>query len=265
MKLSKFIFTAMLLLATSLIACQKVIDIDLNDKEPKIVIEGGISDQAGPYVIYISQTVNFDETNSFPAIRGAHVTLHDDAGNGETLVEVAPGTYETQTIQGMPGRTYTLEVTVNNVTYTSVSYMPEPVDIDSLRIEETFWGGRVVTLYLKDPTETENFYRIVQDINSIRLNDIMIMSDELQNGATLNLPLITPVSSEDSLRTNDTVLVHLQSIDKPTYDYFRTLMMLTSAAGPPSDAPANPISGFTNGALGYFSAYAVRSKSILVP
>jgi hypothetical protein len=30
-------------------------------------------------------------------------------------------------------------------------------------------------------------------------------------------------------------------------------------------APANPVSNFTHGALGYFNAYAVKSKVIVIP
>ena len=264
MKSYMLIFTASLLLVTTLMSCQKVIDIDLNEKEPKIVIEGGISDQPGPYVIRISQTVNFDEPNEFPPVTGARLTLRDNAGNSETLSEAAPGEYVITSLQGVPGRTYTLEITAGDVTYTSVSYLPAAVPIDSLTVEESFWGIRQVNIYLKDPAETENYYRIVQEKNRVKVRDILVMSDELQNGSHLSTPLFIN-NIEDSLRRGDTVTVQLQSIDKAAYDYFRTLMMLTTPGGPPSDAPANPISGFTNGALGYFYAYAVRTEIIVVP
>lgn len=253
-----------LLLTTVFPSCQKVIDIDLNEKEPKIVIEGGISDQPGPHVIRISQTVNFDESNEFPPVTGAYLILRDDAGNSETLNETAPGEYVASSLQGIPGRTYTLEATVNGATYTSVSYLPAAVPIDSLTIEESFWGIRQVNIYLKDPAETENYYRIVQEKNRKMVKDILVMSDELQNGSHLSTPLFIN-NIEDSLRRGDTIMVQLQSIDRAAYDYFRTLMMLTTQAGPPSDAPANPITGFSNGALGYFSAYAVRAEMIVVP
>jgi hypothetical protein len=60
-------------------------------------------------------------------------------------------------------------------------------------------------------------------------------------------------------------VVELQTIDKVAYDYFRTLTMLVGVGGPPSDAPANPLSGFSNGALGYFYAHGSRRASIVVP
>ncbi len=255
------IFTAILLLVTAITSCQKVIDIDLNKKEPKIVIEGGISDQPGPYLIRVSKTVNFDESNEFPAVSGALLVLHDDMNNSETLSETAPGEYITTSLQGVAGRTYTLEVTVNAVTYTSVSYLSPAVDIDSLTIEESFWGERQVNIHLKDPVETENFYRVIQEINRVKQNDIYLISDELQNGTSLSMPLF----GEYIMLKGDTVTVHLQSIDRAAYDYYRTLAALVSGGGPPSDAPANPITGFTNGALGYFSAYAVRTKTIIFP
>ena len=39
--------------------------------------------------IRVSKAINFDQTNSFPAITGATVTLSDDAGNSEILTETS--------------------------------------------------------------------------------------------------------------------------------------------------------------------------------
>ncbi len=254
----------LLLLTVGLFSCQKVIDIDLNEKEPKIVIEGFISDLPGPYTIRITKTINFDEPNEFPGVSGANVVLHDDKGNKEVLQQVAPGEYVINNMQGQPGRTYTLDVTVDGETFTAVSYMPLPVPIDSLTIEESFWGIRQVNVYLKDPADRENYFRLVQYKNGELVDVLTILSDELQNGSNLTTPLYVE-RREDTLMAGDSILVQLHSIDRTAFDYFRTLMMLVSAASSPSDAPANPISGFTNGALGYFYACGLREDTIVVP
>ena len=63
----------------------------------------------------------------------------------------------------------------------------------------------------------------------------------------------------------DTVWVDLLSIDKASYDYFNTLNnILTSDRSPTSLAPANPNTNLTNGALGYFAAYSVDSRMIIL-
>ena len=51
-----------------LAACTKEIDIDLNSSNPQTVIEGNISDEPGPYIVKISKTVNYSESNNYPPI-----------------------------------------------------------------------------------------------------------------------------------------------------------------------------------------------------
>lgn len=72
----------------------KVINVDLNSSSPKILIEGSISDQPGPYIVSLSQTIDFDQDNTFPPVIWAGVIIGDDAGNIDTLNEVRPGKYQ---------------------------------------------------------------------------------------------------------------------------------------------------------------------------
>ena len=44
--------------------CTQVIDIDLNNSDPKIIVEGSITNEAGPYFVKLSKSVNFDQSNS---------------------------------------------------------------------------------------------------------------------------------------------------------------------------------------------------------
>jgi hypothetical protein len=70
-------------------------------------------------------------------------------------------------------------------------------------------------------------------------------------------------SASSAISSGDYVTVALQSIDKGVYEYFRTLNQANNSGQ--SATPANPVSNFSNGALGYFSAYAVKVKSIFIP
>src|SRR5580692_11732163 len=124
---SAFYCIICILLATS---CQKVINIDLNSASPAIVIVGNVNDQPGPYTVTLSQTVNFSENNTFPPVTGAFITIADNAGTTDTLIESPPGTYNTKKLVGVDGRTYTLKVIANGQTYTSTSIMPQAVPFD---------------------------------------------------------------------------------------------------------------------------------------
>jgi len=245
-----------------LFACQKVVKIDLNSADPRIVIEAEISDQPGPYYVRLTQTVNFDQPNVFPPVKGAVVKLSDDAGHMETLTETAPGIYQTSTMAGTPGRIYTLSVTSGNKTYTATSAMYASVPLDSLGIKKgLFRDVRNLHVYFTDPAGVKNWYRFVKVVNDTISKDIFIDEDILQDGQSIDELLFT--AEQDTLSYGDSVVIRLQNIDQGAFDYWRTMMQL-NFQGPQAPTPANPKSNFSNGALGYFSAYAETKKSVTV-
>ncbi|MCF8371675.1 MAG: DUF4249 domain-containing protein [Bacteroidales bacterium] len=252
-------------------ACEKVIDIDLNSKEAKIVIESNISDLPGPYTVWLSQTVNFDESNVFPPVSAAVVRISDNTGNTEILTETTPGTYNTSAIHGTPDRIYSLEVTSNGKTYKAVSIMPNPVNIDSLTIEYSSDVGphkisSIVNVHYTDPKGRGNYYRFILLINGQVHYNAYVDDDELLDGEIKNRRLI---EGPDKVKLNpgDSVTVLLQTIDKGVYEYFRTLGRINESGGGPmeqSTSPSNPSSNLSDGALGYFNAYGFASKTIII-
>jgi hypothetical protein len=238
-------------------ACQRVIDVDLNSADPQIVIEGNLNDSRGPYSVTLSKTVNFDQSNTFPPVTGAHVVISDTVGNSELLTETIPGTYRTSVIQGTPGRKYTLDVISEGKEYTAVSTMPAAVNLDSVKLvyvsngPDQYWAFKV---HFKDPAGINNYYHLVYMRNSIISQRFFLYDDRVQDGESITYDLVP-----DTLRYKDTVVIFLQCIDKGVYDYFRTASQISNGRGSQSASPANPLSNFSNGALGYFSAYSVRS------
>lgn len=241
-------------------SCQKVVHPDLNSADPKIVIEAEISDQPGANYVKLTRSVNFDQPSIFPPVTGAVVKLSDNAGNTETLTEVSPGMYKASSMNGVPGRTYTLSVTASNKTYTAVSQMFQSVPLDSLTIQKgMFRTASNVHVHFTDPKGVVNYYRMVQVVNDTPSDNIFISQDLLQDGQAFDEVLFS--RGEDTLVTGDSVVVKLQNIDLGAFDYWRTFLELQFSGGQ-SSSPANPKSNFSNGALGYFSAYAETTKSI---
>lgn len=260
-KITAFFFA---LISIVSISCEKVVDIDLNSSSPRIVIEGSISDYRGPSVT-LSQTVNFDETNVFPPIIDAIVVISDNLGNSDSLIETLPGVYETSRIRGVPGRTYTLTVTALGKEYVATSTMPSPVDIDSLTVENQYFGGnrmKIINIHFRDPANVKNYYRFVENLNGVDQKFIFLYDDRVQDGNSITSSLF---ADEDTLRSGVFAYVLLQCIDKGVFDYFRTMRQASGGGGPQAASPANPLSNFTNGALGYFSACAERGRNIIIP
>ncbi len=259
---AKNIFLSIMLL--TFISCEKVIYIDLNTSNPKIIVEANLTNQQGPYKVKISHSVNYYDANNFPAETGAHVTLNDNAGTTETLAEVTPGNYETSTLQGVEGRTYSLKiVTADGSEYNAASTMPYHVLIDSINFEPGREGNsfRVICKF-KDPEGVLNYYKLhltSNDSTKIDSTDIRIVADGFADGQELTLTYRT------ELVPGDSVFVMLECIDKTTYDFYRTLPDVEGGIRSFTSAPpANPVTNLSNGALGYFSARSVSVGAAVV-
>jgi hypothetical protein len=261
------------LIISVLPSCQKVIELDLNSTDPVIVIEANLSNLPGSYSVELHKTVNFSDANTFPTCTGAVVTINDNSGNSELLIETTPGTYTTTSLQGIVGKTYTISVTADGKNYQGVSNLPAPVTIDTLIVTTSsgFGGGlggmggndsvKSVSVRFTDPIGITNYYRLVEIVNGVLVNTFSIVSDLYRDGYSIEETVRE--GSDIKLKTGDIVTIQLQSIDKDVYEYFRTFNQ-TSGGGFSSSSPANPTSNISNGALGYFSAYAVTSKTIII-
>ena len=116
-------------------ACEDVIEIDLDNIEPKLVIEAVITDQTVQQTVKLTKTGDYFEPGIYPAVSYANVIISDNLGNSETLSETNPGIYQTTNLQGTTGVVYNLSVEVEDMEYTAVSEMPVRVIIETLSTE----------------------------------------------------------------------------------------------------------------------------------
>lgn len=270
----KNLFPFLLLLALASLNCQKVVVIDLNQANPKLVIDANITDQAGPYNIILSKSGNYFEPNlTFPPVSNAIVIVSDDLGNIDTLKESSTaGIYKSSTLIGQSGRTYMMNVTSERNKYAAVSSMPQKVYIDSLYYikrpnSRNGEPGYDIYITFKDPPETGNYYRLNVHAGYFIPSDSVdgrryrLYSDKLTNGSEMS----ERVRAGRLITAGDTISVDLLSIDKATYDYFNTLSDILSSDGAATSlAPANPNTNLSNGALGYFAAYTMDRRTIIL-
>ena len=118
------------------LGCTEPIELEFESDRTYLVIDGFITNEFGPHEINVTTTAPFvnDDISLPPRVRGALVTITDDLGNMETLSETPEGLYLTSsTFRGIPGRTYTLDVNMQDESYTSTPQtIPEPSIIDSV-------------------------------------------------------------------------------------------------------------------------------------
>jgi hypothetical protein len=266
MRKYKTILIVLVLGLISLTSCQKVIHLDLSSSVPQLVIQGNIYDQAGPFLVTVSKTVDFDALNIYPAVTNATVSISDDAGNTEELSQGIDGTYVTSTTEGVPGRTYNLTVVVDGKTYKASSTMHEATTIDSTYFREApFGGNKLVAINFINLSGTENYYRVIHFLNGKQATAFSVFSENASLTDTISYSFratdLTSTVTQPKLVKGDIIDVWLECIDKGVFDYFRT----ANSEGGQNASPANPVSNISNGALGYFNACPVRKAQIIYP
>lgn len=261
-------FVALAFSIITFMACEKVIDIDLNEQNPQYVIEGEITDEAKVHQIKISKTVNFDEPSVYPSVQGAIVTISDGAGNLETLTETKAGLYETKVFQGVPNKTYTLTVKHDGKTFTASSKLSNKVTLNGVTFlpntrgfgNDTVPTFTAIPKYI-DPAGVKNFYRFIQYINGVEDKTILVRNDNITDGKT---NVQQPLFSFEELRENDKYELIMQNVDETIYTYYFSLSSSLGQGPGGGTTPSNPPSNISGGALGYFSAYAVSKVTTVV-
>lgn len=253
--MNKIIYTLLFFTSIVLTSCTKIINIDLNNAAPVVVIEGTITNET-PAEVSITQSVNFSKSNVFPPISGATVQIKDNNGNVFPLTEVSAGMYRNNTLFGQSGGTYQLMVTANGKQFTASSTMPKQVTLDTLLFEKIAFGSEAIWIVkpqYTDPDGFGNYYRFIEKINNVRNPTIWVWDDRINNNGISTRPLI---QGDSTINLNDTIEVEMNCLDKPIFRYFRGLQDLQQQ----SATPANPETNITGGAVGYFSAHTRQRR-----
>ena len=245
-------------------ACEDVIDLDLKNASPQIVIEAKVVNHYERQEVKISQTKSFSDDNSIIPISNAVITVKEDGGQTYSFQETSPGFYQSTFFNGKPGKKYTMQVAVNNKTYTAVSLMPNPVVLDSITVTElSFFGStqKFAQVNYNDPGNVANQYNYVIKVNNEVRNSYFVESDQFNNGKKVTGTIF---NDDPELKKDDLVSIDFQCIDLPIYRYFFALSQISGNGGPPT-SPSNPDSNFNNGALGYFSAHTSQIRTVTIP
>ena len=168
-------------------SCEKTVDLKYKSNQSKIIIEGNITNEPAPYFVKITKSASLTATGNYPTIDNAVVTISDNAGTNETLTPQGNGMYRTNIITGVIGRTYTLTVNAESQTYTAQSTMPQQVPFDSVKAEQTTFGGdveyNIIPIYT-DPVAKGNNYRFELTVNNKLLRKQFLQNDDVTNGVT---------------------------------------------------------------------------------
>lgn len=168
----RFVVLFVVLLAVA--ACIDRIDLPIRTEEPRLVIDGQITNEAPPYSLSLTYSGVYGGGDGNPLpnnryVAAAQVRIADDQGRSAVFAERGLGVYQTfdDTFRGQVGRTYSLTVVLSDGKryVTQPETMPAVPAIDSVSAQ-LIRTDHVATPYLfaygvntQDPASERNFYR----------------------------------------------------------------------------------------------------------
>lgn len=275
----KFIYQVLIFSMIGLQACEDSITLDIDQTEPKIVIEGLITNENKQHYVKITQTKQFYQSGSTNRITNAIVQVSDNDNNIYNFQHNATGNnlldgyyMADNAFLGLIGNEYTLTVTLDGETYSATDQLLPVTTIDSLTVElnvdeleDPEDEGRFyeVFFHAKEPQDRIDYYLfkfyrngdIIKDVES----DIYIAEDTFVGENIDNLPIA------GFFAIDDTVKVEMYSLTREGFVYYTDMYnVLNNDGGMFGPIPANPRSNLSNGALGYFQTSAVDEMTITV-
>ena len=265
------ILTIVALITLFFVSCVEKIDLELDEIEPRTVIEARITNYYDGHRVIISKSSGYLSDMPSPRISDARVELSD----GERIwlfEESAPGEYvPAESFAGQPGRLYELLVDTGEETYRAQSLMQQPVEMDSLWVLPHPWisDHHNLIVHFSDPAKAINYYawnvyrndRLLTD----SLNKMPFTDGEVFNGRYVSAPIYI-FQPEDGIPTaGDVVVAEMFSIPQ---DYFEFLVAMRgnqgSVGGPFVGPPSNIPTNFDNDALGFFVAKSFSKQKLII-
>ena len=280
------------LLAVSLllVCCTEEISVDVDSGETRLSVEATLtSDLKKHFVILKESSDVFYNQDALP-VKNASISVN----NGSTSYnyqEREPGFYESEIeFAGEPGKTYSLSITNVDINkdgtmeeYVANSTMKQPYKVDYIEMNfdpdyesergsddddnGAFW---LVSLYMQDNIETEDYYGFACRINDVLVHDtiteVLVQEDTYFNGEKTkgsNVGEFNQYKPDEILQNMDKITLETYAIDEGYYDFVNQLQEMDEGQSMFSGPPGNITSNITNDAIGYFAVYSITRTSVI--
>ena len=278
MKKTLYMILAVLVAITS---CKKEIEMDYREVAPLVMIEGRVTNEG--ITVLITQTRNMNDSVRGKGLAGADVYIETDGVSEKLLYDPSSGYYLSPSgMKGQTGKTYRMTADFAGNRYEASSTMPPAAVITSTQFKWLdFMNDRMLFFCFQatDPQPDQlNYYWCRMDrkttnpwllehanlseayrwtvfdnrgaVPGFILRDIMCMSEKKAEK-----------DEEDDRRQllydGDIVTLTLMTIDRSTFEYFKSLQSGQRGG-------ANPKSNIAGGCLGYFTAGNVSRANPVV-
>lgn len=233
------LFISVLIFLTS---CEDIIEVDVNQMPPKLVIEASIDWIKGTagnqQQVKLSLTAPYFN-DVIPAATGATVIITDVHNNTYNFVETdEEGIYKNRDFVPLIDYTYTLTIIYKDETYQATETLKSVVDIDYVAQNAKAGFKKENTelkAYYTDPADETNFYFFEFKSRVSAIPSLEVYDDSYTNGNQ-----IFGYYSEEDLKTGDQVTIRNYGISKGFYNYMFILLQQSGDAsgGPFETHPA---------------------------
>lgn len=249
---STFCLIALIGLTTS---CEKDIDIDYRQVDPLYVVEANLTQDLTR--VRITMTQAMDDNSGGKGVEGATVVITSGDSISRRLNYSRNGYYQSA-LRGIPGTRYDLTIDVDGRRFTASSVMqPRPTFNNFRFVWKRVTSERIMLgdLRIQDIPGSTNYYFLHIFRNNIGYRWAVATDDQRDANGELQ-QVFTFVSerdqekgtSDDVLHDGDRLHIEIRAIDRAAYDYLYSMQLMDNTG-------TNPITNFTGGCLGYFTAY----------
>jgi len=262
-----------LIIIIALSSCTDPYDAELDSGYVRLVVQGSISNELKPHQVTLSKSADYFSNKPAPKVTGATVSISDGESTFN-LTEVSVGLYETDSLAGIPGNTYTLTIDTEGKLYEASCYLNHCPPIDSINFGyydlsayDIIDSSAVILLNALEPETPDNYYmwNVFRngELETDTLNEHYFSDDLFING---NYMYDTEVGWVDKVKVGDTIDLEMLAITKEYYEYIYQVLSVTDwDLGPFGGPPANPNGNIkelmpndnkNDDPLGFFLAYS---------
>lgn len=241
-----------------LVSCEDVINVDLNESAPRLVIDASLNvleDGSASAIVKLSTTTGFFD-NVIPSVDDAQVTIIAEDGTPFPFIFTTNGIYTSDLIP-QPDTDYTLEVIYQGDTYSATQRLVSSVPFDFVEQKDDggFSGEDIeLKIYFTDPAGVDNYY-FIEVLSEQNDDDRDTTSDEFFDGNQ-----IFAFYTNEDIEPGDEFLFKQYGVDKQFYNFMLVLLQQGSdqGGGPFQTQPATVRGNIVNQddpdnfPLGYF-------------
>lgn len=253
---------------TTLISCEDVIEVELNDAPPRLVVEANLNvweDGTAESTVRLTTTAPFFN-NGVPFIDDAIITVIAENGSIYPFTYSDNGFYTSSLVPQLD-LDYTLTISYKDETYTATEtlYTVTPLEFVEQRDDGGFTGEDIeLKAFFTDPADERNFY-FFEGISE-RGDVLDVYNDEFFDGNTIfGYYLVEDLAPADEVKFN------IYGVSEAYYNFMFILLQQTGGGGGPFETQPATVRGNIinetnpdNYPLGYFRVSEVSTLNYTV-